>query len=68
LFVKVIFSINFSNIATTLLFIQFYFIFAASNDNLELEEVISKGSLDFDEWVSLISEIEKIYPVGLILK
>ncbi|WJX47347.1 hypothetical protein P8452_34048 [Trifolium repens] len=34
----------------------------ASNDNLELEEVISKGSLDFDEWVSLISEIEKIYP------
>ncbi|WJX53305.1 hypothetical protein P8452_39313 [Trifolium repens] len=34
----------------------------ASNDNLELEEVISKGSLDFDEWVSLISETEKIYP------
>ncbi|XP_045825655.1 uncharacterized protein LOC123917840 isoform X3 [Trifolium pratense] len=34
----------------------------ASNDNLELEEVISKGSLDFDEWVSLISDIEKIYP------
>ncbi|KEH20704.1 Pre-mRNA-processing factor 39, putative [Medicago truncatula] len=34
----------------------------ASNDNLELEEVISKGSLDFDEWVSLIADIEKIYP------
>ncbi|GAU18773.1 hypothetical protein TSUD_80620 [Trifolium subterraneum] len=34
----------------------------ASNDNLELEEVISKGSLDFDEWVSLVSDIEKIYP------
>ncbi|XP_061362573.1 pre-mRNA-processing factor 39-2 isoform X2 [Gastrolobium bilobum] len=35
--------------------------FSASYDNLELQEVISKGSLDFDEWTLLISEIEKIY-------
>ncbi|CAL5214251.1 unnamed protein product [Lathyrus oleraceus] len=33
----------------------------ASNDNLELE-IISKGSLHFDEWVSLILETEKTYP------
>ncbi|KAJ1426198.1 Tetratricopeptide-like helical domain superfamily [Sesbania bispinosa] len=34
---------------------------SASDDNPELEEIISKGSLDFDEWTSLISDIEKIY-------
>ncbi|KAL5053685.1 hypothetical protein RYX36_034367 [Vicia faba] len=33
----------------------------ATNDNLELE-IISKGSLDFDECVSLILETEKTYP------
>ncbi|RDX60122.1 prp39, partial [Mucuna pruriens] len=35
---------------------------SASDDNLDLQEVISKGSLDFDEWTLLISEIEKLYP------
>ncbi|XP_027345804.1 uncharacterized protein LOC113857797 isoform X2 [Abrus precatorius] len=34
----------------------------SSDDNLDLQEVISNGSLDFDEWTSLISEIEKLYP------
>ncbi|CAL0306495.1 unnamed protein product [Lupinus luteus] len=34
----------------------------ASIDDVELKEVISKGSLDFDEWTSLISDIEKTYP------
>ncbi|XP_062162711.1 pre-mRNA-processing factor 39-2 isoform X3 [Alnus glutinosa] len=28
----------------------------------ELDEVIAKGSLDFEEWASLISEVEKTYP------
>lgn len=69
--VKVISSCNQSlqhtKLTTTpswLLFI--YFIFAASVDNLDLQEVISKGSLDFDELILLISEIEKLYPVSLI--
>ncbi|KAF7840405.1 Pre-mRNA-processing factor 39 [Senna tora] len=31
-------------------------------DDLELQEVISEGSLDFDEWTTLISKIETIYP------
>ncbi|KAH1236900.1 Pre-mRNA-processing factor 39 [Glycine max] len=35
---------------------------SASDDNLDLQEVISKGSVDFDEWTLLISEIEKLYP------
>lgn len=46
--------------------LSIYFIFAASDDNLDLQEVISKGSVDFDEWTLLISEIEKLYPVSLI--
>jgi hypothetical protein len=32
-------------------------------DELKLDEVIAKGSLDFEEWASLISEVEKTYPV-----
>ncbi|KAK7359154.1 hypothetical protein VNO77_01101 [Canavalia gladiata] len=35
---------------------------SASDGNLDLQEVISKGLLDFDEWTLLISEIEKLYP------
>ncbi|KAL5158897.1 hypothetical protein HKD37_15G043275 [Glycine soja] len=31
----------------------------AIDDNVDLQEVISKGSLDFDKWTLLISEIEK---------
>ncbi|KAK9268181.1 hypothetical protein L1049_010623 [Liquidambar formosana] len=31
-------------------------------DELTLNEVIAKGSLDFDMWTSLISQIEKTYP------
>ncbi|XP_054777377.1 pre-mRNA-processing factor 39-2 isoform X3 [Prosopis cineraria] len=31
-------------------------------DDLELKEVISEGSLDFDGWTTLISKIETIYP------
>ncbi|KAE9602926.1 hypothetical protein Lal_00050182 [Lupinus albus] len=34
----------------------------ASIEDIELKDVISKGSLDFDEWISLISDIEKTYP------
>jgi hypothetical protein len=30
----------------------------------ELDEVIAKGSLEFEEWTALISEIEKSYPVS----
>ncbi|KAF5738297.1 hypothetical protein HS088_TW13G01193 [Tripterygium wilfordii] len=32
---------------------------------LELHEVIASGLLDFDEWMSLISEIEKTYPENI---
>ncbi|KAJ7968852.1 putative Pre-mRNA-processing factor 39 [Quillaja saponaria] len=35
---------------------------SAGFDNSKLHEIISEGSLDFDEWVSLISEIEKMHP------
>ncbi|TKY60102.1 Pre-mRNA-processing factor 39 [Spatholobus suberectus] len=35
---------------------------SVSDDNFDLQEVISKGLLDFDEWTLLISEIEKLYP------
>ncbi|KAL2971320.1 hypothetical protein AAZX31_15G188900 [Glycine max] len=35
----------------------------AIDDNVDLQEVISKGSLDFDKWTLLISEIEK----GMVL-
>ncbi|KAK7247229.1 hypothetical protein RIF29_42107 [Crotalaria pallida] len=35
---------------------------AAIFDDTEFQQIISNGSLDFDEWTSLISEIEKIYP------
>ncbi|KAG7963586.1 hypothetical protein I3843_09G125000 [Carya illinoinensis] len=31
-------------------------------DELKLDELITKGSLDFDEWASLISHTEKNYP------
>ncbi|KAK7318888.1 hypothetical protein RJT34_03595 [Clitoria ternatea] len=34
----------------------------ATDDNLDLQQVISKGSLDFDEWTLLIKEIEKLHP------
>ncbi|KAM3748551.1 hypothetical protein ACB098_05G117700 [Castanea mollissima] len=34
-------------------------------DELKLHEVISKGPLDFHEWTSLISEIDKMYPDDL---
>ncbi|XP_062096460.1 pre-mRNA-processing factor 39-2 isoform X2 [Humulus lupulus] len=34
----------------------------ATFDELNLHEVINKGSLDFDEWISLIKKIEKVYP------
>ena len=37
---------------------------AVDFDELKLHEVISKGPLDFHEWTSLISEIEKKYPVS----
>lgn len=33
-----------------------------------LEEFIAEGSLDFDEWTSLISEIENSCPVSSILR
>ncbi|XP_048318229.1 pre-mRNA-processing factor 39-2 isoform X1 [Ziziphus jujuba] len=36
--------------------------FPAGSKELKLHEVIAKCSLDFDEWTSLISEIEKTYP------
>ncbi|CAJ1938427.1 unnamed protein product [Sphenostylis stenocarpa] len=32
------------------------------DDNLELQNVVVKGLSDFNEWISLISEIEKLYP------
>ncbi|KAL2343223.1 hypothetical protein Fmac_004508 [Flemingia macrophylla] len=35
---------------------------SAGADNLDLQEVISNGSLDFDEWTLLISDVEKLYP------
>ncbi|KAK7399727.1 hypothetical protein VNO78_10916 [Psophocarpus tetragonolobus] len=35
---------------------------SSSDDVLDLQEVISKDSLGFNEWTSLISEIEKLYP------
>nr|WAU86874.1 birch protein [Betula platyphylla] len=31
-------------------------------DELKFDEVIAKGSLDFEEWITLISEVEKTYP------
>ncbi|RYR16744.1 hypothetical protein Ahy_B03g061652 isoform B [Arachis hypogaea] len=31
-------------------------------DALKLREFISEGSLDFEQWTSLISDVEKIYP------
>ncbi|XP_057419646.1 pre-mRNA-processing factor 39-2 isoform X2 [Lotus japonicus] len=34
----------------------------ATDDNVELEDVVSKGSLAFDEWTILISEIDNTYP------
>lgn len=37
---------------------------AVDFDELKLNEVISKGPLDFHEWTSLISEIDKKYPVS----
>ena len=39
---------------------------AVDFDELKLNEVISKGPLDFHEWTSLISEIDKKYPVSSI--
>ncbi|KAL9329484.1 hypothetical protein ACSQ67_004487 [Phaseolus vulgaris] len=32
------------------------------DDNLDLQEVISKGLSGFDEWTLLISEVEKLFP------
>jgi len=40
--------------------------FAGIDDNLDLQEVISKGLSGFDEWTLLISEVEKLFPVSLI--
>ncbi|XP_012091896.2 uncharacterized protein LOC105649750 isoform X2 [Jatropha curcas] len=34
-------------------------------DKIKLREVIANGSLDFDEWTSLIVEIEKTYPENI---
>lgn len=39
-----------------------------SSDDLNLQEGIAKGSLDFDSWTSLISEVEKTYPVSYASK
>lgn len=36
---------------------------AVGLDELKLEEAVAEGSLDFYEWTSLISQIEKTYPV-----
>lgn len=41
-----------------------HFFSAVDFDELKLHEVISKGPLDFHEWTSLISEIDKMYPVS----
>ncbi|XP_025640357.1 pre-mRNA-processing factor 39-2-like isoform X2 [Arachis hypogaea] len=37
-------------------------------DALKLREFISEGSLDFEQWTSLISDVEKIYPVNKVLE
>jgi len=46
----------------------FYCFFAGVDDSIDLQEVISKGLSGFDEWTSLISEVEKLFPVSLISK
>ncbi|KAF4385970.1 hypothetical protein G4B88_031105 [Cannabis sativa] len=31
-------------------------------DELNFHEIVNKGSLDFEEWISLITKIERVYP------